>query len=279
MVKLLILIIILFVNIILVGSEDTNSIYNSNDPEVISPSKEGVEHIFDLMIVIILYMITEKIPLGIAAALLNFLFQVFVCTMSYFFIIRAYNTTNDYFFIQYLITYSVFTLFVIPSSIYFLYRAIITIKHLHYYKTKIPIAEQTEQTSEESKHKKKLKKDQLKHMYYSFSIQITIYITLFIAHLTFFIIAFNRHYVFHLAYWVILLPSLIFIVFTIIEVICAAIFEIDEITELKDLEERVKKLEESKESKKSKPNYGPCMNVIVDFHDRIKNRIIMGMLN
>ncbi|CAG8578979.1 14034_t:CDS:2 [Dentiscutata heterogama] len=83
MAKHLILIIILFINFVLVSSEEANTtIYKSNDPEILNPSKEGVEHIFDLMIVILLYLVAEKIPLGIAAAILNLIFQVFVCEIT-----------------------------------------------------------------------------------------------------------------------------------------------------------------------------------------------------
>ncbi|CAG8618336.1 17894_t:CDS:2 [Dentiscutata erythropus] len=161
MTKPLILIIILFVNFILVSSE--NDIHVFNDPEVTHPTDEAVADIFDLMIVIILYFISEKIPLGIAAAILNFMSQLFASALSYYFIIRAYKTTSEYFFIQYLITFSVLTLFIIPNSF--------------------------------------------------------------------------------IDYWVVLLPSLIFIMFTIIETICALIYENDEVTELKNLEKRVNALE------------------------------------
>ncbi|CAG8681930.1 9312_t:CDS:2, partial [Dentiscutata heterogama] len=157
MAKLLILMIILLVNFILVGSENTNStIYEPNDPEVSNPSKEEIEDIFDLMFVIIIFLIAEKIPIGIAATILNFLLQLFV------------------------------------------------------------------------------------------------------------------------SYYVILIPSLIFILMTIIEVICAAIYDIDEISELKDLEERVKELEpESKLMECKTSDYGSYMKYVVAFHDRIKNRRIV----
>ncbi|CAG8573791.1 37670_t:CDS:2 [Gigaspora margarita] len=115
----------------LVGSENT-TIYESNNPGA-DPSKEEVESVFDLMFVIILFLIAEKIPLGIAATFLNFMLQLFVCAISYLFIIKAYKKTDDFFFVQYLIAYSVFTLFSIPSYIYFMYRAIVTITYLHYF--------------------------------------------------------------------------------------------------------------------------------------------------
>ncbi|CAG8735252.1 9889_t:CDS:2, partial [Dentiscutata erythropus] len=85
-----------------------------------------------------------------------------------------------------------------------------------------------------------------------------------------------HHYVNHIAYYVVLIPSLIFILFTVIEVICAAIYDIDEISELKDLEERVKALEpKPKPIECNTSEYGKYMKYVVGFHDRIKNRRIM----
>ncbi|KAF0438026.1 hypothetical protein F8M41_004320 [Gigaspora margarita] len=278
MAKLMIILIMLFVNFMLVGSENT-TIYESNNPGA-DPSKEEVESVFDLMFVIILFLIAEKIPLGIAATFLNFMLQLFVCAISYLFIIKAYKKTDDFFFVQYLIAYSVFTLFSIPSYIYFMYRAIVTITYLHYFNNpNIGQNIKQEQQEQEMEKVERLKKSQLNHMYNSFLIQFTIYISLFIANMIFFIVANYHNYIYRLSFLIILLPSLIFILFTIIEVICAAIFDIDEITELKDLEERVIALEHELHPNKSlqckTPEYGHYMKYIVGFHDRIKNRRIM----
>ncbi|CAG8565827.1 21243_t:CDS:2, partial [Gigaspora rosea] len=280
MAKLMIILIMLFVNFMLVGSENI-TIYESNNPGA-NPSIEEVESVFDLMFVIILFLIAEKIPLGIAATFLNFMLQLFVCAISYLFIIKAYQKTNDFFFIQYLIAYSVFTLFSIPSYIYFMYRAIVTITYLHYFNDSNigQNIKQEEQKDPQLQEKlENLKRSQLSHMYHSFLIQFTIYVSLFIANMIFFIVADFHNYIYRLSFLIILLPSLIFILFTIIEVICAAIFDIDEITELKDLEERVTKLEHEIHPDKSlqckTPEYGKYMNYVVGFHDRIKNRRIM----
>ncbi|CAG8549457.1 27307_t:CDS:2 [Dentiscutata erythropus] len=203
--KLLILIIILFINFILVSSQDTDSSSsNSNsskldfESEILKPTKEGVENVFDLM---------------------------------------AYGLTNDYFFIQYLITYSVITLFSIPTSFYFSVRAFTAIVHLH---NEHHLKTHKQGSGQSYKFLKWMNSvlDKSVHKSYSFVVQIIAFFS-FIVNLVFFIMAYNRHYVYHLAFVVILFPSILFIVYSLIEIICASYYKIVE----NDLEKRIESLE------------------------------------
>ncbi|CAG8556787.1 24384_t:CDS:2, partial [Dentiscutata erythropus] len=104
MIKFLFFIILIFV---LVNAENSNKSLIYDDSEIINPTEEGVENIFDLMIVIFLFLLTDMFSINMITLILNFILELFVNSLAIWFIKRAHNATENYIFIQYLITYSI----------------------------------------------------------------------------------------------------------------------------------------------------------------------------
>ncbi|RIB12773.1 hypothetical protein C2G38_1787585 [Gigaspora rosea] len=229
MIKFSIFIIIaLFVT--LVNSENSNDTFNPllyEDPEIIHPSKDAIQNIFDLMIVIFIFFLTEKFPIAYPTMFFIFLFELFVCALSFLFIIKAYLLTKDFFFMIYVIVYSVFSLYNIFCNIVFIRRVFLyyRIKRLENQEDfenqehKRFISQELKQfvnnELEELKSQQKLLRDRLKSIHCSYFIYKAVYLVIFIMHFIFFIIASFKNYVNYIAYWVILIPSLIFIIYAI----------------------------------------------------------------